>query len=124
MKYQQKLIIQGELIDLNAFISACKSHYSVAGRLKSENEEIIVWEAQKQKLKPIDTPCYMAYHWYCKNKRKDKSNVSSMGRKCIEDALQKCHVLKQDNWNAIIGHSDDYYIDKENPRIEIIINYN
>lgn len=48
-------------------------------------------------------------------------NISSFGRKVIQDALVKTHVLQNDGWNEIIGFRDDFYIDKENPRVEVEI---
>lgn len=56
-----------------------------------------------------------------KNKRRDLDNISSFGRKVIQDALVNCHVLKNDGWEQICGFSDEFRIDAENPRIEVRI---
>ena len=39
----------------------------------------------------------------------------------LQDALVKSGVLQGDGWKHIVGFSDEFYIDKENPRIEVEI---
>lgn len=69
----------------------------------------------------IDKPVYMEYTWYEKNKRRDLDNISSFGRKVIQDSLVHTHVLKNDGWKEIVGFSDTFYVDAINPRIEVLI---
>ena len=59
--------------------------------------------------------------WYEKNKKRDLDNISSFGRKVIQDALVDNGTLKNDGWENVVGFSDTFYIDKDNPRIEVII---
>ena len=61
------------------------------------------------------------YILYEKNKKRDLDNISSFGRKVIQDALVDNGILKNDGWEDVVGFSDSFYIDKENPRIEVII---
>lgn len=63
----------------------------------------------------------MKYCWYEKNRRRDLDNISSFGRKVIQDALVKSGVLKNDGWKEIISFSDEFYVDPDNPRIEVEI---
>ena len=63
----------------------------------------------------------MEYTWYEPNKRRDKDNISSFGRKVIQDALVGAAVLKDDGWKHVVGFSDRFEVDKENPRIEVRI---
>lgn len=51
----------------------------------------------------------------------DLDNISSFGRKVIQDALVKTKVLQNDGWSNIIGFCDSFSVDKDNPRIEIEI---
>jgi len=74
----------------------------------------------KIKNRPIRTPVWITYHWYCKDKRKDKSNIA-FAKKFIEDGLVNAGVLKNDGWNDIEGFNDRFYIDKQNPRVEVEI---
>lgn len=39
----------------------------------------------------------------------------------IQDALVKAKIITDDGWKNIIGFSDEFYVDKENPRIEVVI---
>lgn len=48
-------------------------------------------------------------------------NVSSYGRKVIQDALVKSGVLANDGWANIIGFTDEFAVDKMHPRIEVEI---
>lgn len=69
----------------------------------------------------IDKPVYMRYRWYEKDRRRDLDNISSFGRKVIQDALVKARVLKNDGWREIVGFRDDFFIDGNHPRIEVEI---
>lgn len=63
----------------------------------------------------------MQYKWYKPNSRRDLDNISSFGRKVIQDALVKAKIITDDGWKNIVGFSDKFYVDKENPRIEVVI---
>ena len=63
----------------------------------------------------------MRYRWYEKDRRRDLDNVSSFGRKVIQDALVQTHVIKNDGWKEITGFSDEFFVDADNPRIEVEI---
>ena len=69
----------------------------------------------------IRNPVRMRYRWYEKDRRRDRDNISSFGRKVIQDALVQAHILQNDGWNEIIEFSDEFYVDKKNPRIEVEI---
>lgn len=69
----------------------------------------------------IEKPVFMEYLWIEPNRRRDKDNISSFGRKVIQDALVSAGVLKDDGWKHVVGFSDRFEVDKENPRIEVII---
>ena len=79
--------------------------------------------AIKQQMRGIriEEPVFMEYRWYEKNRRRDLDNISSFGRKVIQDALVQTHVLKNDGWKEIEGFSDEFFVDADNPRIEVLI---
>lgn len=60
------------------------------------------------------------FSWYEKNKRRDKDNVA-FAKKFILDAMQEMGILENDGWQQVIGFSDYFFIDKENPRVEVVI---
>ena len=69
----------------------------------------------------IRKPVKMRYKWFEKNRRRDLDNVSSFGRKVIQDALVRAHILQNDGWKEIVGFSDEFFVDAHNPRIEVEI---
>lgn len=116
------LIIHGKLDNLNDYIGACRSNAYAGAKIKNKNESKILQEIYSQfgKLR-ITKPVVMNYKWYEPNRRRDLDNVSSFGRKVIQDALVQSKVLKNDGWNEIKGFSDEFFVDKERPRIEVEI---
>jgi len=114
-----KLIIPGELVDLNTYISAERRNRYAGAKIKQEMTDYITLLAKRLKTE-IRTPVWITYHWYCKDKRKDKSNIA-FAKKFIEDGLVNAGVLKNDGWNDIEKFADEFYIDRENPRVEVEI---
>lgn len=119
---EYKLIIPGTLNNLNDYIAAERTNRYKGAKLKAVNQNIAA-VAIMQCLRgvKIEKPVEMHYTWYEPNKRRDKDNVSSFGRKVIQDALVITGVLKDDGWKHVVGFSDRFEVDKENPRIEVLI---
>ncbi len=115
-----KLIIKGELTDLNTYINAERSNRFFGAKLKKENTELVEQEIMIQRLKPINKPVFVYIYWYIKNGRKDPDNIA-FAKKFILDGLVKMGVLKDDGMQEIIGFQDHFNIDKDNPRIEVIL---
>ena len=116
------LIIHGRLDNLNDYIKACRTNQYKGAHLKAKNEHKVQAEIYEQlgSLR-ITRPVRMIYRWYEKDRRRDLDNVSSFGRKVIQDALVDTGVIKNDGWKEITGFSDEFYVDKKNPRIEVEI---
>lgn len=112
-----KLIIPGELPDLNKIIDVSKQHYMKYRNLKKEYTDLVTWLAKgKGKFERID----LNITWYCKNKRKDKDNIA-VGIKFILDGLVAAEVIKNDGWKEVNNFNHIFKVDKENPRIEVEI---
>ena len=120
MKYL--LTIPGKLPGLNDYIAAERTDRHKGAKMKADNGQIVEYAILEQ-LRGIrlERPVYMFYTWYEPNKRRDKDNISSFGRKVIQDALVNAGILKNDGWKYIEGFSDKFEVDKENPRIEVEI---
>lgn len=112
-----KFTIQGELPDANQVIAASKSHYIVYSRMKAENTLLVRLEASK--LTKVDKADF-EITWYCKNKRKDKDNIM-FGQKFIFDGLVDAKIIENDGWSQIGDVVHKFKVDKDNPRIEIIM---
>lgn len=121
-KRRYTLIINGKLDNLNDYISACRTNQYKGSSVKNHNENKVKAAIYEQlgRLR-ITRPVYMSYRWYEPNRRRDLDNISSFGRKVIQDALVKTQILQNDGWKEIVGFRDDFYIDKENPRVEVEI---
>lgn len=117
-----KLMIKGRLDNYNNYIAACRTHPVKGAKLKGKNEEKVKAAIYEQlgRLR-IQKPVYIKYRWYEKDRRRDLDNVSSFGRKVIQDALVATKVLQNDGWKNITGFQDSFFVDAENPRIEIEI---
>ena len=116
------LIIHGRLDNLNDYIKACRTNQYKGAHLKAKNENKVQAEIYEQfgRLR-IKKPVRMHYRWYEKDRRRDLDNVSSFGRKLIQDALVQTHVLQNDGWKEIVGFSDEFFVDAGNPSIEVEI---
>lgn len=117
-----KLIIPGPLPGLNEYIEAERSHRQKGAAMKRQAQQIVELCAKTQlrRFRP-SAPVFMAYTWYERDRRRDKDNISSFGRKVIQDGLVKAGVLKNDGWAHIGGFSDEFQVDAKRPRVEIEI---
>ena len=120
------LVIHARLNNLNDYISAEVASRYKGAAMKARNEALVK-VAIKQQMRSIriERPVYMEYTWYERNKRRVLDNISSFGRKVIQDALVQTRVLVNDGWNEIAGWllsgTDQFYVDAANPRIEVLI---
>lgn len=117
-----RLVIEGRLDGLNNYIAACRTNHYKGAQVKSDNEKIVIYAIKSQlRGRTVSGPVKMRYRWYEKNQRRDLDNISSFGRKVIQDALVKTGVLVNDGWKDILGFSDAFFVDKDRPRIEVDI---
>lgn len=116
-----RLVIEGRLPGLNDYIAKERTHRQAAAKMKREAEEVVLWAIRSQLRGTLKEPVRMDYIWVEKDRRRDKDNVSSFGRKVIQDALVKAKKLQNDGWGNISGYSDEFFVDKKRPRIEVYI---
>ena len=116
------LIIPGRLDNLNDYIGAERAHRYKGAQMKSDTQNICKMAIRKcLRGVTIQKPVFMRYLWVEKNARRDLDNISSFGRKVIQDALVEEGVLRDDGWKEIIGFSDQFKVDREKPHIEVRI---
>lgn len=117
-----KLTIPARLHSNNEYIASCRRNPHQGAQMKRTDQNTVVWNINTQlRGIRIRKPVRMLYRWYEPNKRRDLDNISSYGRKVIQDALVACKVLKDDGWKYVVGFSDEFYLDKKHPRIEVYI---
>lgn len=117
-----KIVIPGELPDLNTIIDESKKgrgKWQPYNEMKQEYTNIVAWIAKseiKKQLKKID----LEITWICKNRRKDKDNISG-GIKFILDGLVAAGVIENDGWGQVGDIYHKFKVDKHNPRVEVEI---
>ena len=116
-----KFTIDGRLPSLNDYCKAERSGYHAANNMKHSYQTLISAYIRRSRLKPIKYPVKIIYRFYETNKRRDKDNIAGIAHKFIQDALVNDGILKDDGWDYVIGFSDEFYIDRDNPRIEVTL---
>lgn len=113
-----KIVIKGRLDGLNEYTRACRGSWQSGMKMKQRNEMLVA--AQCAGIPTIEGQVFIAFYWYEPDKKRDKDNIA-FGKKFILDALVKKRVIQGDSWKYIEGFRDSFYVDKDNPRVEIII---
>ena len=98
--------IPGTLPGLNEYINAERRNKYAAAKLKKNAEALVLYLIKRLGKWRAKKPVYMIYHWYEPNRRRDMDNISSFGRKVIQDALVRAGVLENDGWAQIEGFKD------------------
>ena len=115
-----KFCIPDRLSGLNEYIEACRRNPHAGAKMKERDQDFVSWHIRQElKRVTVKIPVRMVYRWYEKDRRRDLDNVSSYGRKVIQDALVETGILQNDGWKQITGFTDDFYVDKKYPRIEV-----
>lgn len=112
------LTIKGELTDLNTYIRIERGNKFAGANIKKKETERIWVECKQQRIELQRKGIFIVFQWYSKDQRKDKDNVS-FAKKFILDGMVTAGVLKSDKWDFISGFLDLFFVDKENPRIEV-----
>ena len=120
-----KLVIPGTLPGLNEYLQAERRR---SGRYNCGNEMKQHWQAYigsfiRKDLgrKKIEKPVRLHYTFYEPTKRRDLDNIAATAHKFIQDALVRSGVIPDDGWKYVRGFSDNFQVDKKEPRIEILI---
>lgn len=115
------IVIPGQMPGLNEYVSAERTNRYKAASLKRQTE-LRIQCAVKAQAKGVRfaKPVVMRYRWYEKNRKRDKDNVS-FAKKFVQDALVHSGVLENDGWKNIESFTDEFFVDAQNPRVEVEI---
>lgn len=118
---ERTLVIKGQLPNLNDYTKACRSNAYAGANMKKQAEKIIMVYIMQQ-LKGVHFPdtVELSFRWYEPNKKRDLDNIC-FAKKFILDALVRSKVIVADGWKGVVGFTDNFFVDAENPRIEIDI---
>ena len=116
------MTIPGKFPSMNQFIGANRKSVHAGNNMKRRSQrEIAVYIMNSIRRKKIQTPIMISYTYYEQNKRRDLDNISGYFHKVFQDALVHCGIIKNDSWGEICGFSDTFGVDKDIPRIEIVV---
>lgn len=116
-----KFIIPGRLDGLNDYTAANRRNPYAGSSMKSKNEKVVKSAIRQAKLNRVDKyPVHLKISWYEKNARRDVDNIM-FGQKFILDALVKEGILENDSQKYVRGISHVVQVDKDFPRIEVLI---
>lgn len=115
-----KITIPARLPSLNDYVLACRSNKFDGAHMKRDTEDICIpfirIALRNKKLDRIG----LTFRWLEKNRKRDKDNIC-FAKKFILDGMQKAGILQNDGWKQIEYFKDEFDVDKDNPRVEILI---
>lgn len=111
-----------ELPALNEYLQVTRSRYGYSAKIKKRFTNICEksFITQLSSNDKLQYPYEFVFVWYAKNKRKDPDNIS-FAHKFVFDGMQKSGFMENDNWSHILGISDFYLLDKDNPHVDMYI---
>ena len=112
--------VPAQLPGCNEYIGACRAHAQAGARLKKSAERTVTWGIKMAHLEPIDGPVLVSFAWYEPDRKRDIDNVA-FSAKFILDALVKTGILAGDRRKYVTGFSDEFPIDRRNPRVVVTI---
>jgi Holliday junction resolvase RusA-like endonuclease len=115
-----KFTIHSTFPSLNEVIRLAKTHWSHYAKLKKELTLSVAIQARAAGLKPTEVPVRVCFNWFESSKRRDVDNVSH-GQKYILDGLVEAGILNTDGQRHVLQLQHHFYVDKDNPRVEVEI---
>lgn len=117
-------VIEGRLAGLNEYTASCRTVNGkyFKGNTVKQREQKRVCVAAREALKGIqfEHPVQVDFRWYEENKKRDLDNIC-FAKKFILDGLVDAGVLKGDSQKYVRGLRDCFLVDKEHPRVEVVI---
>jgi Holliday junction resolvase RusA-like endonuclease len=109
------------MITLNEYVRLCRGNKYAAAKSKKDTESFIMF-CIKTQLKNVKfkKPIFLSFYWYAKNKKMDLDNIA-FAKKFVLDALVKSGAIENDGWANVVGFEDKFFVDKNNPRVEVEI---
>ena len=118
---RKTLIIKGRLDNLNDYTKECRSSKYAGNDCKARNEEKITGFIEEQLFGVhFQGKTYLHFRWIERNRMHDLDNVC-FAKKFILDALVRNKVIETDGWKGVWGFTDEFDVDAEDPRIEVVI---
>lgn len=114
-----RLVIQGQLADLNKHDQANRNNRFGGAALKKEQTDLVAWQLKgKPKIK---SPCTLEFVWYFSGKF-DFDNIR-FACKYVLDGMVKAGILPNDNQKWVLGFTGDTFIKvpKGQEKVEVFV---
>lgn len=109
---------------LNDYLGECAKHPQKGAKMKRDFM-MVASNAIRLQLKRFATnkPIILHYRFFepTKGQIRDSLNVFSFADKVIEDALQACKVIPNDNPHYVTNATHDFFYTDQEPYIEVFI---
>ena len=116
------LVIYGRLPSMNEYTKACRTNKYVGAKMKSDAEKQVTAAIMEQiPHVRFENTVELKFKWFEKDKKRDLDNIC-VAKKWVLDALVSNKTIIADGWRGVIGFTDEFFVDKENPRIVVEIN--
>jgi len=115
-----KYVFKGGFISLNEYINYERMQKYIAASIKKRETERVYYEALSQKKGQVNKKIFIVFHWFVKDKKKDKDNIA-FAKKFILDGLVLAKVLKNDGFDEIEGFLDFFSVDPKDERVEVTL---
>ena len=107
---------------LNEYLSATGRNPRAGNSMKQKFVQDLSWYIRADlKHWKATHPVIIHYIIYEPNMKRDHDNTVSVICKYVQDTLQKCGVIENDGWKHVLNFTHDFYVDRENPRIEVYL---
>ena len=110
----------GTLPGLNEYTEATRRNRMCGAALKRSAELDVMAYIRVARVQPFAGPVFLSFAWHERDRRRDVDNIA-FAKKFILDALVKTGVLSDDGRKTVVGFSDEFHVDKANPRVVITI---
>jgi len=112
--------ILGRLPGLNDYTSACRANRHVGANMKKATEKLVGYHIVDAHMAWFDKPVTVEFAWFEPNMRRDKDNIA-FAKKFILDALVSQGIIAGDGWKHVVGFTDTFAVDKDDPRIVVTL---
>lgn len=117
---RQTFEIPGRLPGLNEYTAACRHNARHGNKVKQEATEACERAIRASGVAPFRGKVDVHITWVEKDMRRDKDNVR-FAAKFVLDALVSQGVIHDDGWKWVGRISDDYMVNKSEPRVVVTV---
>lgn len=114
---RQTFVIEGRFPSLDEFYRMSPHEQE---RVKHECDERVAWSVKAAHVMPYSVPIRYSVLWIEPNRQRDLDNIA-FGKKFVQNGLLKARILANDTHRELVGFSDEFAYDAQNPRIVVTL---